>query len=198
MTYYIKKHYSYTYNYINNFIDERHLGENPLVNSLSVTQDGKKVSSFPARQYLKPTVGLGIDESYEDEYNQYSFTSNRLPPSIQSRNAQLSMLEGGLQMNIDVVGTTAVKAGDIVDIKIPSVAAVKSSKNEMFDQLYNGKFLVRTLRHDFDIPNNKHTMSMNVTKDAMNNSLVQSEENFEPKSDTGAQTISENWNDVLA
>ena len=193
-----KKHYSYTYNYINNFIDERHLGENPLVNSLSVTQDGKKVSSFPARQYLKPTVGLGIDESYEDEYNQYSFTSNRLPPSIQSRNAQLSMLEGGLQMNIDVVGTTAVKAGDIVDIKIPSVAAVKSSKNEMFDQLYNGKFLVRTLRHDFDIPNNKHTMSMNVTKDAMNNSLVQSEENFEPKSDAGAQTISENWNDVLA
>ena len=77
------------------------------------------------------------------------------------------MLESGFQLNIDVVGTTAVRAGDIVEIKIPSVSAYKTDKNETEDMLYNGKFLVKNLRHDFLIGENKHTMSMNVTKDAM-------------------------------
>ena len=76
------------------------------------------------------------------------------------------MLEGGLQLNIDVVGTTVVKAGDIVEIKIPSVSAVKTPQNETLDMLYNGNFLIRSLRHDFDISNTKHRMSMNVTKDS--------------------------------
>ena len=189
-----KKYENHTYNYIGNFLDERHLGANPLVNTLKITPDGKNVSSFPSRQYLKPTVGIGIDESYEDNFNQYSFTSNRMPESIQSRNAQISMLEGGLQLNIDVVGTTVVKAGDIVDIKIPSVAAYKSTKNETLDELYTGNFLVRTLRHDFDIPNNKHTMSMNVTKDGMDKTIPSPPDNFEPKSNVKDQTISEDWN----
>ena len=77
------------------------------------------------------------------------------------------MLESGLQLNIDVIGTTIVKAGDIVRIIIPSVAAVKTTKNETEDMLYNGNFLIRSLRHDFDMVNHKHTMSMNVTKDAI-------------------------------
>ena len=187
-----KKYENYTYNYIGNFSNERHLGAKPLVNPLPLTPDGKNVSSFPARQYLKPTVGIDIDESYEDDFNQYSFTSNRLPESIQSRNAQVAMLNGGLQMNIDVVGTTVVKAGDLVDIKIPAGAAYKSPKNETHDELYTGNFLVRTLRHDFDIPNNKHTMSMNVTKDGMHKTIPSPAENFEPKSNV-KETISEDW-----
>ncbi len=70
-------------------------------------------------------------------------------------------------MSINVVGTTVVKAGDIVEIIIPSISAYKTTKNEKEDMLYNGNFLIRSLRHDFDISNSKHRMSMNVTKDAI-------------------------------
>ena len=158
-----KSYQKHIYNYSDNFSEEQHLGTKPLaVND----PDGISVSSFPSKQYLKPTVGVGTDQSFNDEFYQYAYGSNKLE-LMQARNSQLSMMDSALQLSIDVVGTTIVKAGDIVRIIIPSVSAVKTTKNETEDMLYNGNFLIRSLRHDFDISNSKHRMSMNVTKDAM-------------------------------
>ena len=158
-----KSYQKHIYNYSDNFSEEQHLGTKPLaVND----PDGISVSSFPSKQYLKPTVGVGTDQSFNDEFYQYAYGSNKLE-LLQARNSQLSMMDSALQLSIDVVGTTVVKAGDIVKITIPSVAAVKTTKNETEDMLYNGNFLIRSLRHDFDISNSKHRMSMNVTKDAI-------------------------------
>ena len=158
-----KSYQKHIYNYSDNFSEEQHLGTNPLAIN---DPDGISVSSFPSKQYLKPTVGVGTDQSFNDEFYQYAYGSNKLE-LLQARNSQLSMMDSALQLSIDVVGTTVVKAGDIVKITIPSVAAVKTTKNETEDMLYNGNFLIRSLRHDFDISNSKHRMSMNVTKDAM-------------------------------
>lgn len=158
-----KSYQKHIYNYSDNFSEEQHLGTKPLaVND----PDGISVSSFPSKQYLKPTVGVGTDQSFNDEFYQYAYGSNKLE-LMQARNSQLSMMDSALQLSIDVVGTTIVKAGDIVRIIIPSVSAVKTTKNETEDMLYNGNFLIRSLRHDFDISNSKHRMSMNVTKDAI-------------------------------
>ena len=158
-----KSYQKHIYNYSDNFSEEQHLGTKPLaVND----PDGISVSSFPSKQYLKPTVGVGTDQSFNDEFYQYAYGSNKLE-LMQARKSQLSMLESGLQMSINVVGTTVVKAGDIVEIIIPSISVYKTTKNETEDMLYNGNFLIRSLRHDFDISNNKHRMSMNVTKDAI-------------------------------
>ena len=198
-----KSYQNHTYNYIANFDNERHIDQfgkfkkaYPLVNTLSLTKDGKNVSSFPSKQYLQPTVGFDTDESYEDNFNQYSFTSNRSPNVVQSRASQLAMLESGLQLNINVIGNTTVSAGEIVEIKIPSLGVYKSTQNETLDTLYNGNFLIRSLRHDFDIQNNKHNMSMNVTKDSIGKNLAAPTNNTEPKSEKPAQTIPENWDEV--
>ena len=158
-----KSYQKHIYNYSDNFSEEQHLGTKPLAIN---DPDGISVSSFPSKQYLKPTVGVGTDQSFNDEFYQYAYGSNKLE-LMQSRNSQLSMMESALQLSIDVVGTTIVKAGDIVKITIPSVSAVKTTKNETEDMLYNGNFLIRNIRHDFNIINEKHTMSMNVTKDAI-------------------------------
>ena len=158
-----KSYQKHIYNYSDNFSEEQHLGTKPLAIN---DPDGISVSSFPSKQYLKPTVGVGTDQSFNDEFYQYAYGSNKLE-LLQARNSQLSMMDSALQLSIDVVGTTVVKAGDIVKITIPSVAAVKTTKNETEDMLYNGNFLIRSLRHDFDISNSKHRMSMNVTKDAI-------------------------------
>jgi len=158
-----KSYKKHIYNYNESFSEEQHLGTNPLaVND----PDGVSVSSFPSKQYLKPTVGVGTDQSFNDEFYQYAYGTNKLE-LMQARNSQLAMMESALQLNIDVVGTTVVKAGDIVKITIPSASAIKTTKNETEDMMYNGNFLIRSLRHDFDIINSKHKMSMNVTKDAM-------------------------------
>ena len=158
-----KSYQKHIYNYSDNFSEEQHLGTKPLAIN---DPDGISVSSFPSKQYLKPTVGVGTDQSFNDEFYQYAYGSNKLE-LLQARNSQLSMMDSALQLSIDVVGTTVVKAGDIVNITIPSVSAVKTTKNETEDMLYNGNFLIRSLRHDFDISNSKHRMSMNVTKDAI-------------------------------
>ena len=158
-----KSYQKHIYNYNDSFSKEQHLGTNPLAIN---DPDGISVSSFPSKQYLKPTVGVGTDQSFDDEFYQYAYGSNKLE-LMQARNSQLAMMQSALQLSIDVVGTTVVKAGDIVEIRIPSVAAVKTTKNETEDMLYNGNFLIRSLRHDFDIANSKHRMSMNVTKDAI-------------------------------
>jgi len=158
-----KSYQKHIYNYSDNFSEEQHLGTKPLATN---DPDGISVSSFPSKQYLKPTVGVGTDQSFNDEFYQYAYGSNKLE-LMQARKSQLSMLESGLQMSINVVGTTVVKAGDIVEIIIPSISAYKTTKNEKEDMLYNGNFLIRSLRHDFDISNSKHRMSMNVTKDAI-------------------------------
>jgi hypothetical protein len=158
-----KSYQKHIYNYSDNFSEEQHLGTKPLAIN---DPDGISVSSFPSKQYLKPTVGFGTDQSFNDEFYQYAYETNKLE-LMQARKSQLSMLESGLQMSINVVGTTVVKAGDIVEIIIPSISAYKTTKNETEDMLYNGNFLIRSLRHDFDISNSKHRMSMNVTKDAI-------------------------------
>ena len=198
-----KSYQKHTYNYIDNFDNERHIDlfgkykkAYPLVNTLSLTKDGKNVSSFPSKQYLQPTVGFNTDESYEDDFNQYSFTANRSSEVLQSRGSQMSMLESALQLSLDVVGNTTVSVGDIIELKIPNTGAYKSTENEKLDVLYNGNFMIRSLRHDFDIQNNRHLMYMNVTKDSIGKRLAAPTNNLEPKSERLGQTILENWNNI--
>ena len=105
----------------------------------------------------------------------------------------MAMLESALQLSLDVIGNTIVSAGDIIELKIPNTGVYKSSQNETLDVLYNGNFLIRSLRHDYDIQNNKHKMSMNVTKDSIGKNLNAPADNLEPKSEQDPQTISEDW-----
>ena len=91
--------------------------------TLSLTKDGKSVSSFPSKQYLQPTVGFYTDQSYDDDDYQYQFTSNRSSKVTQSRGSQMAMLETALQLCIDVIGNTIVSAGDIIELKIPNTGA---------------------------------------------------------------------------
>ena len=197
-----KSYQKHTYNYIANFDNERHIDmfgkfkkAYPLVNTLSLTKDGKNVSSFPSKQYLQPTVGFYTDQSYDDDDNQYQFTSNRSSKVTQSRGSQMAMLETALQLSIDVIGNTIVSAGDIIELKIPNTGAYKSTSGEKLDVLYNGNFLIKNLRHEFDIGNNRHYMFMNVIKDSMDKRLVAPTDNIEPKSEILPKTISENWDE---
>jgi len=188
-----KSYQKTTYNYLNNFSEQRHIDKKsarPIVNALSLTPDGKNVSSFPSTQYLKPVVGFDTDESQQDDSYQYAFSSNNLPKSIQSRGSQMSMMNDGLSLNIDVVGTTLVFAGDIVGIKIPNTSAHKQG-NDHEDSLFNGNFLVKTIRHDFNIITNKHTMSMHVVKDSTTKNVHSPSDNSEPKQKQRAATFIE-------
>ena len=69
-----KSYQKHIYNYIDSFNNQRHIDKElarPVLNNIPLTQGGGNLSSFPSRQYLKPTVGFGNDQSYLDDSYHY-------------------------------------------------------------------------------------------------------------------------------
>ena len=196
-----KSYQKYTYNYLMDFNKERHVDNAvggkkvyPLANPLTLSKDGKRIDSFPAKQYLQPTTSFGNDTSVQDDYYGMPYTPHTPQKSSLKRNSQLAMLQTGLQLNIDVLGHTALAAGDIVECNIPFTGTYTSEKKEVFDQLYKGKFLVKALRHDFNGANRQHKISMNLFKDNLLEPLVAPSDNYEPQSAKSKGTIPADWN----
>jgi len=181
-----KKYEKHTYDYIRNFKDEMHIektnsryqGDNkddfPIVSSVYITEDKKNISSFPARTFVQPTSGFGSSNTVVDEFNQNPFSSNSPEKWIQRRNSQLQQIKNGFTVQINVNGSTNIQAGDVVDINLPYTASTKTTENEKFDRIYNGKFLVTKIRHDFDNTNSHHTMIIEGVKDSLNRELPSS------------------------
>jgi len=198
-----KTYKKFKYNYLESFPSQVHVDgdeSRPLVNPLKLTLDGDNVSSFPSRQYLKPSVGSNIDKSHEPSatvpkslLRPNSFSNDNLPKSIQSRNSQKAMIRNGLAITIDVVGNTLVCAGDKVSVNIPNTSTYKEG-NDTQDSLYNGYFLVTDLRHDFDFETFQHHMSMRVVKDSMTKKITEPGDNTEPSDERGLRIARTNAN----
>jgi len=198
-----KSYRKYTYNYIDNFDRESHIestngrfrGETvkdfPIVSDLTITKDRKRISDFPARTFVQPSSGLGADNSHVDDFGQNLFTSNSPERSIQRRSSQIEQLRMGYTVQIKVNGNTAISAGDIVDINLPYTASTKTSKNEKFDNIYQGKFLIYKLRHDFNVVGKEHFMFIEAVKDSLKTKLPSSEN---PEIiDEGEQKVNESF-----
>mgnify|MGYP003122245032 FL=1 len=81
------------------------------------------------------------------------------------RESSLTHLEYGISANLEVHGNTLISAGDMIDFNLPSQTAAKTEKNEKYDFFFNGKFLVKKIRHDFDFGENRHEMVLSVVRD---------------------------------
>ena len=197
-----KSYQKYTYNYLMDFNNERHVDSAtgrktyPLANPLPLTADGKRIDSFPAKQYLQPTTSFANDTAFQDDYYNMPYTPHTPQESSQKRNSQLAMLETGLQVNIDVLGTTVLAAGDIVECNIPFTGTYTTTENDKYDRLYRGKFLVKALRHDFNGASREHKVSMNLCKDNLLEPIGAPSDNFEPQSNKSKGTTYEEWDNA--
>ena len=53
----------------------------------------------------------------------------------------------------------------MIEFNLPSQTAAKTEKNERYDFFFNGRFLVKKIRHDFDFGRMKHEMVLSVVRD---------------------------------
>ena len=190
-----KGYTSKTYNYFDEFENESHIVSGisegkpdfPLVSDLTITEEGLRVSDFPARTFVTPTSLSGsTDSQHQTENNTSPYMAYDPHKWLQRRTSQMVQLENSLQVNILVHGNTMVNVGDKVLLNIPRMAVAKGPLDEPFDKFYNGPFLIKTIRHDFfNGENPSHQMFIQLMKDSLEEELANTGP-LEPESSTAS------------
>ena len=189
-----KEYTTHTYNYLDNFHKESHINSQrgvknfPIYSATPVEKSGSRVSDFPARTFVSSTslkdTNLYTDSTHTTSLNTYPYAAFNPHQWLQRRTSQLIQLEQGILINILVLGNTMLNSGDVVILNIP-YTGTQTKENEKHDRFFKGMFLVKKIRHDFDISaGNKHTMRMTLVKDSVEDRLSDSGP-FEPKSKKG-------------
>ena len=184
----ISKSYSTRiYNYLDEFGRETHIesGGHPIVNDLPVNKLGKRVSDFPARTFVLPTALTGSNDSQHDTLTgNQPYAAYDPQKWLQRRNSQLIQMENGLNVIILVHGNTDITVGDVVDLNVPFTTSAKSEENDSTDKLYRKSFLIKTIRHEFNLTSApfKHQMRINLVRDSLDKKLESPDDNFEPES----------------
>jgi len=192
-----KEYTTHTYNYLDNFNKESHIGSGrpwapvknyPIYSATPVEKNGSRVSDFPARTFVSSTslkdTNLYTDSTHTTSLNTYPYAASNPHQWLQRRTSQLIQLEQGILINILVLGNTMLNSGDVVILNIP-YTGTQTKENEKHDRFFKGLFFVKRIRHDFDISaGNKHTMHMTLVKDSVEDRLSDSGMP-EPKSKKG-------------
>ena len=177
------------YNYHDNFFNESHIVgsgtkgtiEHPLISEFFV-KPGWRTSDFPSRFFVYPiTTSGGVDAQHVTENNTSPYIAQNPHKWLQRRTSQMTQLDNGLQININVHGNTFLSAGDIVKINLPQHSRALTGPDSV-DKFYKGPFLIRTIRHDFQFTSSppKHQMMMNLVKDSLETELYAPTGNTEP------------------
>ena len=153
----------------------------PLVNSSPIERASNprfdvpsgRISDFPAKSFLVPTARFhdadGVDQGtinyHNTENGNYPYVGGDTKKWLQLRESMLTHLELGISANLEVHGNTLVNAGDMIEFNLPSQTAAKTEKNEKYDFFFNGHFLIKKIRHDFDFAQVRHEMVLSVVRD---------------------------------
>ena len=178
------------YNYHDNFEKEHHIvsgvtagnPEYPLASSLNVNEKKQRISDFHARTFLMPTSRTAEnDAQHNTDINNNPYLRYDPENWVQLRNSQMIQLENAFNINIEVHGNTLINVGDVVTVNLPYTGVVKGDSH--VDKIYQGPFLIKTIRHDFNVLTQptQHTMYMNLVKDSLEEEMFAPDDNYEPQ-----------------
>ena len=194
---YSKSFKEYTYNYFDNFDDEKHItsyhdgNQFPIFSDVAIEKDGSRNSDFPARTFLTSISEGETDVNNTTLDGTEPFVAPDPQNTLQEISSTINQLERGLILNISTHGNTSIHAGDIVRVDIPLVASIKTQKNRKNDRFYQGVFLVKKVKHEFDFTINKHASILTLVKDSLSEKLEGPKDQYEPKPETSSTVISD-------
>ncbi len=194
---YSKSFKEYTYNYFDSFGDEKHItsyhdgNQFPIFSDVAIEKDGTRSSDFPARTFLSSISEGETDVNNTTVDGTEPFFAPDPQNTLQERSSTINQLERGLILNISTHGNTSVRAGDIVRIDIPLVAAVKTQENRKNDRFYQGVFIVKRIKHEFDFGLKKHGSLLTLVKDSLSEKLEGPKDQYEPKPEKSSIVISD-------
>ena len=69
-------------------------------------------------------------------------------------------------LNINVPCNINLRAGDIIRVEIPVSGPLQSEKQKELDQELSGFYLIRSLRHHFQLSEGKNITALNLVRDS--------------------------------
>ena len=76
-------------------------------------------------------------------------------------------------------------------LDIPLTASIKTPENRKNDRFYQGVFLVKRIKHEFDFGVKKHGSILTLVKDSLSEKLEGPNDQFEPKPEKSPTIISD-------
>ena len=194
---YSKSFEEYIYNYFDHFGDEKHItsyhegSQFPIFSDVSIEKDGSRSSDFPTKTFLSSISEGETDTNNTTINGTEPFIAPDPQNTLQERKSTTNQLNNGILLNMVTHGNTSINAGDIVKLDIPMIAAIKTQENRKHDRFYQGVFLIKRIKHEFDFALAKHKSYLTLVKDSLSEQLDGPKDQFEPKPDKKARVISD-------
>ena len=156
-----------------------------------IEKGGSRGSDFPTRTYLTSISQGETDTNNTTKDGTEPFIAPDPQNTVQERISTINQLDKGIILNIETHGNTVISAGDIVRLDIPLVAAIKTEKNRQNDRFYQGVFIIKRLKHEFDFGSKKHKTLLTLVKDSLAEKLDGPKGQYEPKPEKSSVVISD-------
>ena len=163
----------------------------PIFSDVTIEKGGSRGSDFPTRTFLTSISQGETDTNNTTLDGTEPFIAPDPQNTIQERSSTTNQLDKGIILNILTHGNTVISAGDIVKIDLPLVAAIKTSKNRQNDRFYQGAFIIKRIKHEFDFTVKKHTSFLTLVKDSLTEKLAGPNGQYEPKPEKLPTVISD-------
>jgi len=164
---YNKKIQTFNYDYHESFGDHFHTdGKNDtkFMKPIAYYEDtGKHLSDFATAKLMNVVDTQAV-------HNDYEFTKPEdILPNRTSQRAQMA----NNHLLLSVPGQTRMNVGNIIIFNLPIQRKVNDNEKQEPNPYYSGRYLMLSLKHNFDIPNQKHTMNIRAVKDSTMEDLPQ-------------------------
>ena len=118
----------------------------------------------PSRRLVRMLDSGMIDKKLEKDEDGKATTSGRDPEDMAKSFSRYSLLFQQ-SLNISVPCNINLRAGDIIKVQVPE-SGPNDTENKDLDQELSGYYLIRSLRHHFEISDGKNVTALNLIRDS--------------------------------
>ena len=179
---YKKSYNKRSFRYFKNFRDYSRISDNPIYNTNVIDEFGNGLDNFTdANIHLHPTSKVEEnDAQYFTDVDTSPYSPNRIENALLHRQAKFLELKKGISLIVEVHGLTNMTIGQTIDFEMQVVGQTHGKSKA--DPYYSGKYLITTLKHEFnEVPQKNHVIFMTIVKDGYNEELEQNTGAEEPK-----------------
>lgn len=179
---YKKSYNKRSFRYFKNFRDYSRISDNPIYNTNVIDEFGNGLDNFTdANIHLHPTSKVEEnDAQYFTDVDTSPYSPNRIENALLHRQAKFLELKKGISLIVEAHGLTNMTIGQTIDFEMQVVGQTHGKSKA--DPYYSGKYLITTLKHEFnEVPQKNHVMFMTIVKDGYNEELEQNKGAEEPK-----------------